>query len=195
LFFTAKGEKLRDNQPPFTAPNSAGLSHAVYKRCLTQYVNWSAEFDASCEHVRSRIRQAARRGTGPATSPGRRHQGADCRTIRVAATAGVTDFGENYVQESFGQMDQLADLALRWHFYRRHSINKTVRSPNASMGDRSIRLSVAAPVGAASLHAPPLNLCIQVELVPDRIKAALLRPNWGTRGRSCQAAPGFACAG
>ena len=45
--------------------------------------------------------------------------------IRLAATAGVTDFGENYVQEALAKKHQLGDLRLIWHFIGRIQSNKT----------------------------------------------------------------------
>jgi pyridoxal phosphate enzyme (YggS family) len=96
-------------------------------------------------------------------------------SIRLAATAGVTDFGENYLQEALPKMDQLAALALRWHFIGGVQSNKTrviaerfdwVHSIDRSSIAR--RLSEQRP-----FHAPPLNLCIQVELVPEPNKGGI----------------------
>jgi len=45
-------------------------------------------------------------------------------TIRAAAAAGLTDFGENYVQEWAQKRDALADLPIRWHFVGHLQKNK-----------------------------------------------------------------------
>jgi uncharacterized pyridoxal phosphate-containing UPF0001 family protein len=45
--------------------------------------------------------------------------------IRAVATAGVTDFGENYLQEALAKQDRLADLDLRWHLIGGIQSNKT----------------------------------------------------------------------
>ena len=37
-------------------------------------------------------------------------------TIRQAYNAGITDIGENYVQEALTKMDRLRDLDIGWHF-------------------------------------------------------------------------------
>jgi hypothetical protein len=78
-------------------------------------------------HVRSRIQGAA---LAAARDPGTvtliavtKAQTAE--TVRMAATAGVTDFGENYLKEALAKMDQLADLPLRWHFIGAIQSNKT----------------------------------------------------------------------
>ena len=96
-------------------------------------------------------------------------------TIRSAATCGVTDFGENYLQEALRKMDGLADLPLRWHFIGGIQSNKT--RPIAERFDwvHSIdRLSIARRLSEQRpYHAPPLNLCIQVELVSEPNKGGV----------------------
>jgi len=78
-------------------------------------------------HVRSRIRQAAEaagRDPGSVTLVAvTKAQPAE--SIKAAATAGVTDFGENYLQEALGKMDQVASLDLTWHFIGALQSNKT----------------------------------------------------------------------
>src|SRR5260370_30621554 len=92
--------------------------------------------------------------------------------MRVAAAAGVTDFGENYVEEASAKMDRLADLALRWHFIGSIQSNKTRAIAERFDWVHSIdRLSIARRLSEQRpFHAPPLNLCIQVELVPEPTK-------------------------
>src|SRR5580693_5321642 len=78
-------------------------------------------------HVRSRIRTAA-------TAAGRNPEsvtlvavtkGKTAESVRLAATAGVTDFGENYLQEALAKMDQLGGLELQWHYIGQIQSNKT----------------------------------------------------------------------
>jgi pyridoxal phosphate enzyme (YggS family) len=90
--------------------------------------------------------------------------------MRAAAAAGVTDFGENYLQEALPKMDDLADVTgLRWHFIGALQSNKTREVAERFDWVHSIdrqalarRLSDQRP-----FHAPPLNLCIQVMLTPE----------------------------
>ncbi len=98
--------------------------------------------------------------------------------MRAAATAGVTDFGENYLQEAQTKIDALESLRLRWHFIGTLQSNKTrtiaARFDWVHSIDRfslARRLSEQRPI-----HAPPLNLCIQVELVPEPNKGGLPPP-------------------
>ena len=128
-------------------------------------------------HVRSRIDQAATAaGRDPAAVTlvaVTKAQSAE--TIREAATAGVTDFGENYLQEALAKMDRLADLTLRWHFIGGIQSNKTRAIAERFDWVHSIdRLSIARRLSEQRpFHAPPLNLCIQVELVPEPNKGGV----------------------
>ena len=127
--------------------------------------------------VRSRIRQAAeaagRNPAGVTLVAVTKAQTAE--SIRLAATAGVTDFGENYLQEASAKMDRLADLGLRWHFIGGIQSNKTRTIAERFDWVHSIdRLSIARRLSEQRpFHAPPLNLCIQVELVPEPNKGGI----------------------
>ena len=129
-------------------------------------------------HVRSRIRNAANAaGRDPGTvTLVAVTKTKTAETIRLAATAGVTDFGENYLQEALSKMDSLADLTLRWHFIGAIQSNKT--RPIAERFDWVHcvdRLSIAKRLSEQRpFHAPPLQVCIQVALVPEPTKAGVL---------------------
>jgi hypothetical protein len=128
-------------------------------------------------HVRSRINEAAKAaGRDPASVrlvAVTKSKAAEF--MRAAATAGVTDFGENYLQEALGKMDALAGLPVRWHFIGALQSNKT--RPVAERFDwvHSIdRWSVARRLAEQRpFHAPPLNACIQVALVPEPTKGGV----------------------
>ncbi|MEW8625512.1 MAG: YggS family pyridoxal phosphate-dependent enzyme [Candidatus Thiodiazotropha sp.] len=84
--------------------------------------------------------------------------------IRALASLGQRMFGENYLQEAIGKIDQLADLNLSWHFIGRIQSNKT--RPIAEHFDwvhsvaslkHATRLSQQRPE-----QMPPLNICLQV---------------------------------
>src|SRR5271166_1313353 len=100
--------------------------------------------------------------------------------VHAAATAGVTDFGENYLQEALAKIEALreppsAGAGLRWHFIGTVQSNKTRAIAEHFDWVHSIdrlgparRLSEQRP-----FHAPPLNLCIQIALVPEPNKGGL----------------------
>jgi hypothetical protein len=125
-------------------------------------------------HVRSRIRSAAiAAGRDPESiTLVAVTKAKTAESVRLAATAGVTDFGENYLQEAQVKMDQLADLKLRWHFIGGVQSNKTRAIAERFDWVQSVdRLSVARRLSEQRpFHAPPLNVCIQVALVPEPTK-------------------------
>ena len=95
--------------------------------------------------------------------------------LREAAGAGLEDFGENYVQEALGKLDELAGLPVTWHFIGALQSNKT-RDVAARFGwvhtvDRekiARRLSEQRP-----FHAPPLQVCLQVRLGGEDTKSGV----------------------
>jgi PLP dependent protein len=132
---------------------------------------------ANVNHVRSRINRAAlAAGRDPATvTLVAVTKAKPAESVRAAATAGVTDFGENYLQEALGKLDEVGVLPVSWHFIGALQSNKT--RPVAERFDwvHSIdRLSVARRLSEQRpFHAPPLNLCIQVALVPEPTKQGI----------------------
>jgi PLP dependent protein len=96
-------------------------------------------------------------------------------SVRLAATAGVTDFGENYLQEALPKMSRLADLPLLWHFIGAIQSNKTrAIAEHFDWAHGVDRLSVARRLSSQRpFHAPPLEVCIQVALVPEPNKAGV----------------------
>jgi pyridoxal phosphate enzyme (YggS family) len=128
-------------------------------------------------HVRSRIRSAAiAAGRNPeSVTLVAVTKGKTAESVRLAATAGVTDFGENYLQEALAKMDQLADLKLKWHFIGGIQSNKTRAIAERFDWVQSVdRFSVARRLSEQRpFHAPPLNVCIQVALVPEPTKGGV----------------------
>ena len=96
-------------------------------------------------------------------------KGKTAESIRLAATAGVTNFGENYLQEALPKLLALADLPLIWHFIGGIQSNKTRDIAERFDWVHSVdRINVAQRLSAQRpFHAPPLNVCLQVELVPE----------------------------
>ena len=114
-------------------------------------------------HVRSRIDEAAKAaGRDPAAvTLVAVTKSKAAESMREAATAGVTDFGENYLKEALGKMDALGDLPLRWHFIGGPPIEQDPARGGTLRLDpqhRSLERCPAA-VGAAALS------CAAAELV------------------------------
>src|ERR1700685_2093305 len=72
-------------------------------------------------------------------------------------------------------MDQVADLALHWHFIGGIQSNKTRAVAERFDWVHSVdRLSIARRLSEQRpFHAPPLNLCLQVALVPEPNKGGI----------------------
>lgn len=125
-------------------------------------------------HVRSSIDRAARAaGRDPATvTLVAVTKAKAAESVRLAATAGVTDFGENYLQEALGKLRELEDLPVRWHFIGSLQSNKTRAVAEHFDWVHSIdRWSIARRLSEQRpFHTPPLNACIQVALVPEPTK-------------------------
>jgi hypothetical protein len=128
-------------------------------------------------HVRSRIRSAAiAAGRDPeAITLVAVTKAKTAESVRLAATAGVTDFGENYLQEAQAKMDQLADLKLQWHFIGGIQSNKTRAIAERFDWVQSVdRFSIARRLSEQRpFHAPPLNVCIQAAIVPEPTKGGV----------------------
>jgi PLP dependent protein len=75
--------------------------------------------------------------------------------IRAAHAAGLSHFGESYVQEALGKLASLADLPLTWV----HALDRLRIAE---------RLSVQRP-----FHAPALNVCLQVNLAAEASKSGV----------------------
>jgi pyridoxal phosphate enzyme (YggS family) len=95
--------------------------------------------------------------------------------IRAAAAAGITDIGENYLQEALIKIDQLDDLDLCWHFIGPIQSNKTrtiaehfawVHSVDREKTAR--RLNEQRPA-----HLPALQICLQVNISNEDNKAGM----------------------
>jgi pyridoxal phosphate enzyme (YggS family) len=134
---------------------------------LTDHVN----------HVRSRISHAAlAAGRDPdAITLVAVTKGKSAETIRQAATAGVTDFGENYLNEALPKMDQLGDLAVHWHYIGQIQSNKTRSIAKAFSWVHSLdRLGIAKRLSEQRpFHAPSLQVCLQVALIPEPAKGGV----------------------
>ena len=95
--------------------------------------------------------------------------------VREAIAAGLTDFGENYVQEALAKIGEVGDAPAAWHFIGALQGNKT-REVAAHFHwvhtiDRekiARRLSEQRP-----FHAPPLQACLQVRLGGEETKAGV----------------------
>jgi pyridoxal phosphate enzyme (YggS family) len=96
-------------------------------------------------------------------------------SIRAAAAAGVSQFGESYVQEALPKIAALQDLALTWHFIGTIQGNKTrVIAQEFAWVHAVDRLRIAERLcEQRPFHAPALNVCLQVNLDAEASKGGV----------------------
>jgi len=118
--------------------------------------------------VRTRIADAARRaGRDPAVV---RLVGVSkqqpAERVRAAYEAGLTEFGENYVQEAMPKIAALRELGIDWHFIGHLQANKTREVATRFAWVHSVdRLRIAARLNEQRPHrAAPLQVLIEVRL-------------------------------
>ncbi|MFT3907153.1 MAG: YggS family pyridoxal phosphate-dependent enzyme [Steroidobacteraceae bacterium] len=95
--------------------------------------------------------------------------------VRSAARTGLEHFGESYVQEALPKLARLADMELQWHFIGRLQANKTRAVAEHFHWVHGVdQLKLAQRLSAQRPHyAPPLNVCIQVNIAGEAQKAGV----------------------
>lgn len=86
--------------------------------------------------------------------------------IKAALAAGITSFGENYLQEALEKIDQLSSAKLDWHFIGPLQSNKTrLAAENFSWIHSVDRLKIAQRLSDQRPSTmAPLNLCLQINI-------------------------------
>lgn len=117
--------------------------------------------------------------------------------IAEARAAGQRAFGENYMQEAIVKMDELAGLALEWHFIGPIQSNKTRLIAERFDWVHSVdRLKIAERLSAARPAAlPPLNVLIQVNIDDERSKSGVAPNAAPALARAIAALPRLKLAG
>jgi len=95
--------------------------------------------------------------------------------ILALAQLGVSDFGENYVQEARAKIGQLSGYSLTWHFIGPVQSNKTRQIAECFDWVHSVdRIKVAHRLNAARpADLPPLDICIQVNVDAESTKSGI----------------------
>lgn len=96
-------------------------------------------------------------------------KGVDARRVELAAGAGLTDLGENYVQELEAKRD--AAPAARWHFIGRLQRNKVVRIVRAADLIQTLEPGSASErlVDVAGEQDTDLRCLVEVDLAGGRV--------------------------
>jgi PLP dependent protein len=129
------------------------------------------------EQLRQRIAAAARTAgrTEHSVTLVAVSKGHTAAAIAAAAAAGCRDFGESYVQEAQPKLAALRDHGLVWHFIGRLQANKTRSIAEQFDWVHGVdRLQLATRLAAQRpFHAPPLNVCLQVNILGEPGKAGV----------------------
>ncbi|MEB0079273.1 YggS family pyridoxal phosphate-dependent enzyme [Pseudomonas sp. CCI3.2] len=93
--------------------------------------------------------------------------------LREAFAAGLSDFGENYLQEALSKQLELADLPLCWHFIGPIQSNKTRAIAEHFAWVHSVdRLKIAQRLSEQRpAELPALNICIQINVSGEASKS------------------------
>ncbi|MFU8896789.1 MAG: YggS family pyridoxal phosphate-dependent enzyme [Gammaproteobacteria bacterium] len=112
-------------------------------------------------------------------------------SVRAALAAGLTDFGENFLQEALEKMTSLGPTPARWHFIGALQSNKTAAVAEHFDWVHSVdrpklaqRLARQRPAGR-----PPLNVCVQVRIGDEDSKAGVLPAQAGELAKQVAALP------
>lgn len=95
--------------------------------------------------------------------------------VRAAHAAGLTAFGENYIQEAVDKITALRDLPLQWHCIGPIQSNKTRLVAEHFDWVHSVdRLKIAQRLSEQRpAHLPPLQVCIQVNVDGGETKSGV----------------------
>ncbi len=93
--------------------------------------------------------------------------------VRAAVAAGLTDLGENYVQEAVEKIGQVAIATVTWHFIGALQSNKTREVAESFQWVHTVdRLKIAKRLSEQRPHfAPPLQVCLQVNIGAEDTKS------------------------
>lgn len=103
------------------------------------------------------------------------------QSIRTAYASGITEFGENYLQEAEDKIAALSDIDCHWHFIGPIQSNKSrAIAENFDWVQSIDRAKIARRLSEQRPDAlPSLNVCVQVKLSDEESKS-------GVAGEDCQ---------
>jgi pyridoxal phosphate enzyme (YggS family) len=117
--------------------------------------------------------------------------------IRGAAREGLEHFGESYLQEALPKIETLRELELTWHFVGQLQGNKTRAVAESFQWVHGVdRLRIAKRLSdQRPFHAPPLNVCLQVNVGGEHTKGGVTPAELPQLAREVAALPRLALRG
>jgi hypothetical protein len=102
-------------------------------------------------------------------------KGQEVGRLRAALALGLTQFGENYLDEALPKIRALAGTAAEWHFIGHLQSNKTrAVAEHFSWVHGVDRERIAQRLSAQRPHhAPPLNVCVQINVAGEHTKGGV----------------------
>lgn len=102
-------------------------------------------------------------------------KGQDADRVREALALGLTAFGESYAAEALPKIHALRDTAAEWHYIGRLQANKSREvAENFHWVHGVDRMRIAERLSAQRpFHAPPLNVCVQVNVAEEASKGGV----------------------
>src|SRR5256886_14481524 len=96
-------------------------------------------------------------------------------SLAAAAACGLGRFGESALREALAKIAALRERELIWHFVGRVQANKTRPIAEGFAWVHALdRLRIAERLAAQRpFHAPPLNVCLQVNLADEHSKGGV----------------------
>jgi pyridoxal phosphate enzyme (YggS family) len=112
-------------------------------------------------------------------------------TVIAARAAGLTDFGENYLQEALPKLAAVPRAGIEWHFIGQLQANKTRAVAESFDWVHTLdRLRIAERLSAQRpFHGPPLKVLLQVRLADEPGKGGVLPAELGALARAVAALP------
>lgn len=97
--------------------------------------------------------------------------------IREAYAAGLTRFGESYVQEAIPKIQALSELPLEWHYIGPIQSNKTRDIAEHFAWVHSVdRLKIASRLNEQRpKELKPLNICVQINISLETSKSGIVQ--------------------
>ncbi|MFD2230860.1 YggS family pyridoxal phosphate-dependent enzyme [Alkalimarinus sediminis] len=117
--------------------------------------------------------------------------------LKTAIQSGLTQFGENYLQEALIKIDALQHYPLVWHFIGPIQSNKTRAIAEKFDWVHSVdRLKVAQRLSAQRPdNLKPLNICIQVNINDEHSKSGIPLADLNELAESIAALPNLTLKG
>ena len=117
--------------------------------------------------------------------------------VAAAADCGLSEFGESYLKEALAKIAALRKRELTWHFVGRLQANKTRPIAEEFAWVHALeRLKIAERLAAQRpVHAPPLNVCLQVNLAGEASKGGVTPAQLPELARAVASLPRLALRG